>query len=173
MSANSHIGDGGSVLARSNEELAGALDFDALKNQYGFIRMGDAVLNHPGRGAACGRSSRWIFYRRENASGAKSHLRVSRASADKIETQPLGGLSFQVVVHLLRVETQRLESAQPFDGNDGKGQAGRNRLNRKIRFDFGRIQPQGLRDFAAIMHRAENRGNLPHLAEQTIRVFAK
>ena len=132
-------------LAGADEEVAGAVGFDALADEDLFVGLGRSVEEHPGGGAAGGRAGGGIFADAVDIAGAEADFGVAGVAGDVVEIDGvLGGggrptlrnrgwgTRLQVGLDFVEVEVEALQGFQGANGHDGEGQSGGDGLDGEV-----------------------------------------
>jgi len=166
-------------FAGADEEVAGAVGFDALADEDLFVGLGHSVENHPGGGAAGGGAGGGVFADAVDIAGAEANFGVAGVAGDVVEIDgvpgdgggcpTLGnrgwGTRLQVGLDFVEVEVEALQGFQGANGHDGEGQSGGDGLDGEVGIEVVGVESDERGDLSAIVGLAENGVELGHFAE--------
>src|SRR6266550_6275424 len=143
--------------------FAWATALDALPNHQLLITFCDAVLNHPTGGAACRRSSGWVFATVKKHSCSSFEPAFAPFGTKKVEKVRT------CIPHELRrlnvTELQIRERLSIAEWHDREGQSCRDRLDRPFRRNFVNRDSDDARDVVSRKRSSEFRIALAHFTE--------
>ena len=173
-------------FAGADEEIAGAVGFDALADQDLLIGFGHAMEDHPGGGAARGGAGGGVLANAVDIAGAEADFGVAGFTRDVVEVDGVfadgggrptlrrrGWGTREVGVDFVEVGVEALQGFQAANGDDGERQSRGDGLDGEVRIEIVGVETDQLSYLGSVVGFAEDGVELRHLAEGAGGVIAE